>query len=672
MDNPLLEFGPLPAFDRIQAAHARPALERILGENRKQLASLAAQHSPTFGSLIIPLEEMSYRLSRVWSPIAHLNAVANSVELRAAFNECIPLLTAYSSELGQNAQLKAGYEYVLAHEGDSLAPESRRVISNALRDFKLAGVDLPEGPKARFRELQQQLAQLATKFAENVLDSAAAYTRTISSEAALAGLPPNTVARAAANAREAGQPGWLFKLDQPTYLSVMTSAEDAELRRDIYSAWVTRAAEHGPGTPRFDNYPLIEEILRLRHEAGALLGYRSFAELALATRMAKNIGQVRKFLAELAERCRASAKQEFADLEGFAGRRLDAWDVAFYREKLQASRLRVSQEELRPYFPLPKVLAGLYTLTERLYGISVRERAAVAAWHPSVRYYDLCDRAGQVVAGFYLDPYARAEKRGGAWMDECVIAKSMPTGKALPIAQLVCNFTAPVGSQPALLTHAEVTTLFHEFGHGLHHMLTRVAFPSIAGINGVAWDAVELPSQFMENFAWRAEVLPLISAHADSGEPLPAQLLQRLLGTRSFNAALDTLRQIELATFDFDVHANYDPAQGGRVSATLAAVRARVAVVPAPAFSRVPASFSHIFAGGYAAGYYSYKWAEVLAADAFAAFEEAGIFDAATARRFRDSILERGGSLDAMDAFVQFRGREPDLGPLLRQTGIAA
>ncbi len=672
MDNPLLEFGPLPAFDRIQAAHARPALELILGENRALLATLTAQATPTFRSLVVPIEEMSYRLSRVWSPIAHLNAVANSAPLRAAYNECIPLLTAYSSELGQNAALKAGYEYVLAHEGDTLAPESRRVIANALRDFRLAGVDLPDAPKSRFRELQQQLAQLATKFAENVLDSAAAYTRLVSTEAELAGLPPNTVARAAADAREAGKPGWLFKLDQPTYLTVMTCAEDTQLRHDIYNAWVTRASDQGPVAGRFDNTPLIEEILRLRHELAGLLGFGNFAELALATRMAKNIAQVRKFLGELGERCKAAGQQEFADLESFAGRKLDAWDIAFYRERLQASRFKVSQEELRPYFPLPKVLEGLFALTERLYGISVRERAQPAFWHQSVRYYDLRDHNGQIVAGFYLDPYSRSEKRGGAWMDECVIAKAMPTGNALPIAQLVCNFTAPVGSAPALLTHSEVTTLFHEFGHGLHHMLTRVAFPSIAGINGVAWDAVELPSQFMENFAWRAEVLPLISRHAESGEPLPAQLLQRLLGTRSFNAALDTLRQVELATFDFDLHANYDPAQGGRVAATLAAVRERVAVVPAPPFSRVPASFSHIFAGGYAAGYYSYKWAEVLAADAFAAFDEAGIFDAATARRFCDSILARGGSLDAMDAFVQFRGREPDVRPLLRQTGIAA
>lgn len=672
MKNPLLETDSLPAFDRIRAADARPALEQVLAANRALLAELTAQPQPTFRSLVIPVEEMGYRLSRAWSPISHLNGVANTAEMRAAFNECIPLLTAYQSELGQNAALKAGYEHVLASEGDLLSPECRRVVSNALRDFRLAGIDLPPDRQVRFRELQQELARLGTKFAENVLDSAGAYTRLVSDESGLAGLPPNTVARAAADAREAGQAGWLFRLDQPTYQAVMISAESRDLRHDIYRAWVTRASELGPGGAALDNAPLMEDILRLRHELAQLLGFGNFAELALATRMAKDVAQVRKFLGELALHCRAAGQKEFADLETFAGHKLEAWDVAFYREKLQASRFQVSQQELRPYFPLPKVLDGLFALTKRLYGIGVRARPQAPAWHPSVRYYDLTAADGQIVAGFYLDPYARAEKRGGAWMDECVVAKALPTGTALPVAQLVCNFTAPVEGRASLLTHSEVATLFHEFGHGLHHMLTRVAYPSIAGINGVSWDAVELPSQFMENFVWRAEVLPLISSHEDSGEPLPAALLERLLGTRSFNAALDTLRQVELATFDFDLHADYDPAHGGRVAATLAAVRDRVAVVPAPDFSRVPASFAHIFAGGYAAGYYSYKWAEVLAADAFGAFEEAGIFDAATALRFRDSILARGGSLDAMDAFVRFRGREPDVRALLRQTGIAA
>jgi oligopeptidase A len=672
VNNPLLQIDSLPDFAKIEAAHARPALEEVLSENRARLAELTAQTTPTFASLVVPVEELSYRLSRVWSPIGHLNAVANSPAMREAYNECVPLLTAYSSELGQNAALSAAYAHVLSHEGDRLDPAQTKLVQNALRDFRLAGVDLSAERKARYREVMQRLAQLGTKFSENVLDAGRAYTRTVSDDAELAGLPSNAIDRAAADAREANQPGWLFKLDQPTYMTVMTSAESAQLRRDIYEAWVTRGSELGPSAGRFDNGPIVAELMPLRHELAQLLGFQNYAEYALATRMAKNPRQVTSFLDDLARRCLPAGRQEFSDLEEFAGRKLNAWDVAFYSEKLQESRFKVSQEALRPYFPLPKVLAGLFALTERLYGITVRERDGVSVWHPSVRYYTLLDSGAEVIAGFYLDPYSRSEKRSGAWMDECVVAKELPSGKALPVAQLVCNFTAPVGSAPSLLTHDEVTTLFHEFGHGLHHMLTQVAYPSIAGINGVAWDAVELPSQFMENFVWRREVLPLISAHVTTGEPLPVDALQRLLGTRTFNAALDTLRQIELASFDFELHANFDPAAGARVAETLAAVRSRVAVVPAAPFNRMASSFAHIFAGGYAAGYYSYKWAEVLAADAFEAFEEAGVFDTPTAARFRDSILARGGSLDAMDAFVRFRGRGPDVRPLLKQTGIAA
>jgi oligopeptidase A len=672
VNNPLLELDTLPGFGRIEAGHARPALERVLAENHARLDELTANPTPTFASLVMPVEELSYRLSRVWSPISHLNAVANSAEMREAYNECVPLLTAYSSELGQNAGLQAGYAYVLQHEGGALDAAQRKVVENALRDFRLAGVDLQPGQKARYREVAQRLAQLATKFSENVLDAGRAYTRSVTDSSELAGLPANAVDRAAADAREADQTGWLFKLDQPTYMTVMASAENQQLRRDIYEAWVTRGSELGPTAGRFDNTPVIAEILPLRHELANLVGFGNFAEYALATRMAKSSKQVLGFLDDLARRCLPTARQEFSDLEEFAGRKLNAWDMAYYGERLQESRFKVSQEALRPYFPLPKVLSGLFSLVRRLYGIGVRERPGVGVWHPSVRYFDLIDQDDRIVAGFFLDPYSRSEKRSGAWMDECVIAKSLPTGSALPVAQLVCNFTAPVGGAPSLLTHDEVTTLFHEFGHGLHHMLTRVAYPSIAGINGVAWDAVELPSQFMENFVWRREVLPLISAHVDGGEPLPVDMLQRLLGTRTFNAALDTLRQIELASFDFELHANFDPQAGAKVAETLAAVRQRVAVVPAASFNRMPASFAHIFAGGYAAGYYSYKWAEVLAADAFEAFEEAGVFDGATAARFRDSILARGGSLDAMDAFVRFRGREPDVRPLLKQTGIAA
>jgi oligopeptidase A len=672
VNNPLLDLGALPDFGRIEASHARPALLSVLAENRTRLTELTAQANPSFASLVVPIEELSYRLSRVFSPISHLNAVANSAQMREAYNECVPLLTEYSSELGQNAALQAGYACVLKTEGAALDPAQRKLLENALRDFRLAGVDLQPEQKNRYREVAQRLACLATKFSENVLDAGRAYTRKVTNSAELAGLPNNAVDRAAADAREINQAGWLFKLDQPTYVTIMASAENEQLRRDIYEAWITRASELGPSAGRFDNNGIIAEILPLRDELAKLLGFAHFAEYALATRMAKSSKQVLAFLEDLARRCRPAAREEMMDLEEFAGRKLNAWDLAFYSERLQESRFKVSQEALRPYFPLPKVLNGLFALTQRLYGVSVRARTDVSVWHPSVRFYDLLDQDERAVAGFFLDPYSRTEKRSGAWMDECVVAKALPSGTALPVAQLVCNFTAPLGAQPSQLTHDEVITLFHEFGHGLHHMLTRVAYPSIAGINGVAWDAVELPSQFMENFVWRAEVLPLISAHIDSGEPLPVDMLQRLLGTRTFNAALDTLRQIELATFDFELHANFDAARGANVAETLAAVRRRVAVVPVAPFNRMAASFAHIFAGGYAAGYYSYKWAEVLAADAFEAFEEAGVFDASTAARFREAILARGGSVDAMDAFVRFRGRQPDVRPLLKKTGIAA
>ncbi len=455
-------------------------------------------------------------------------------------------------------------------------------------------------------------------------------------------------------------------------MTVMASAESPQLRRDIYEAWVTRASEMGPSAGRFDNTPVIAQILPLRHELARLVGFKNFADYALATRMAKSRKQVQAFLDDLARRCLPRGTPGVFGSGGVRRPQAQRLGHGLLQRAAAGEPVQGIAGSAAPLLSPAQGAERFVRPGAPLYGITVQERSGVGVWHPSVRYYDLLDQNDRVVAGFFLDPYSRAEKRSGAWMDECVIAKALPEGTALPVAQLVCNFTAPVGNAPSLLTHDEVTTLFHEFGHGLHHMLTRVAYPSIAGINGVAWDAVELPSQFMENFVWRPEVLPLISAHMETGEPLPVDMLQRLLGTRTFNAALDTLRQIELASFDFELHANFDPQAGADVAGTLAAVRQRVAVVPAAPFNRMPASFAHIFAGGYAAGYYSYKWAEVLAADAFEAFEEAGVFDGATAARFRDSILARGGSLDAMDAFVRFRGREPDVRPLLKQTGIAA
>jgi len=672
MANPLLTEFAVPPFQSIEARHAEPAIRELLEENRRELQRLLASGASGWDGIVAPLERMHHRLSRAWSPIGHLNGVLNSDELRAAYNACLPLLTAYHTELGQNASLCAAYQQVNDSEGERLQPDQRKLLSNALRDFRLAGVSLPEDRKDRFRAVMQRLAVAQSKFDENVLDSTNAWSRSVTDAADLEGLPPAVIERARAAAESAARPGWHFSLDAPNYQAVMTHATSEALRRDFYTAWVTRASDAGPHAGQWDNSPLMAEILALRHEAANLVGFANFAEYSLATKMAHDPSEVLEFLRRLAGVSRAAAQREFAELEAFAGRLLQAWDVAFFAERLKRDRLRVSEEELRPYFPLPRVLAGLFTVASRLYGIRIVARPDTEVYHPDVRYFEILERDGTPRGGFFLDLYARPKKRGGAWMDECVGRMQMDHTTALPIAYLVCNFTPPASGQPTQLTHQDVLTLFHEFGHGLHHMLTRVDFPSVAGINGVPWDAVELPSQFMENFAWCAEVLPLISAHVTTGEPLPIETLHKLQATRTFQAGMQTVRQLEFGLFDFRVHAEYSPERGPRLTETLAEVRGEVAVVRPPAFNRFPHSFQHVFSGGYAAGYYSYKWAEVLSADAFGAFEENGVFDVGTARRFLRAILERGGSRDAMEAFVEFRGRRPQIEPLLRQMGLAA
>ena len=669
MINPLLHEATLPAFAAIRPEHVEPAVRQVLDENRSRIAQLLDSGATGWHGIVAPIERMQHRLARTWSPVGHLNGVANSDELRAAYNVCLPLLTAYHTELSQDSRLHAAYQQVAAQEYATLQPAQRRLLDNALRDFRLAGVALEPERKQRFKQLMERLASAQAKFDENVLDATNAWHRGVADPSELAGLSPAVVARAQSEARKAGREGWLFALDAPNYQAVLTHAESRPLRQDFYTAWVTRASELGAA--QWDNTSLMNEILALRCEAARLVGFDSFAEYSLATKMAHDPAEVLQFLRRLGRLCRPAAQKEFAELEAFAGTPLEAWDVAFHAERLKRARLAVAEEELRPYFPLPRVLTGLFTLAQRLYGIRIEPRGDVEVYHPDVTYYDILDADG-ARGGFFLDVYARPRKRGGAWMDECVGRIRLGKASALPIAYLVCNFTPPAASHPSLLTHHEVLTLFHEFGHGLHHMLTRVDFPSVAGINGVPWDAVELPSQFMENFAWREEVLPLISGHVETGEPLPAEVLRKLQSTRSFQAGMQSVRQLEFALFDFRIHAEYTPERGARLAETLAEVRDEVAVVRPPAFNRFAHSFQHIFSGGYAAGYYSYKWAEVLSADAFGAFEESGIFDAATARRFLQSILERGGSRDAMEAFVEFRGRKPELEPLLRQLGLAA
>jgi oligopeptidase A len=670
--NPLLEDSPLPRFEAIRPEHVVPAISRLLAEQRARLAQLEALDSPSFKQVVVPLEELRHRVNRVWSPVAHLNAVMNSEALRSSYNACLPLLSEFHTDLAQSERLYRSFSQLATVEAATLDNVQREVITHALRDFRLAGVALDAQRKARFKAVMMELARLAAKYEENVLDATNAWTHHVTDAGELTGINPGILEQAERRAHEQQLRGWLFGLDQPTYVAVVTDGEAAPLRRAFYEAWSTRASDQGPSAGRFDNGAVMEEILRLRHEAARLLDFPSFAEYALANRMARTVPEVLDFLRQLVRAAKPAGGAELEELERFAGRKLDPWDITFYSERLQQSRYTVSQEQLREYLPLPRVLTGLFEVAEKLFDVRIRERQGVPLWHPDARYFEVQSPSGAAVASFYLDAYARPHKRSGAWMDDCIGRKSLGGPTVLPVAYLVCNSLPPRGQHPALLTHDDVVTLFHEFGHGLHHMLTRVNYPSLAGVNGVAWDAVELPSQFMENYAWQPDVLKRISAHIVTGEPIPEALQHQLIATRSFQAGLQTLRQVEFALLDMRLHAEYQPERGGRVYELLEQVRAEVAVVPIPSWNRYPHSFSHIFAGGYAAGYYSYKWAEVLAADAFGAFLERGTFDRGTAQRFLDSILSRGGSRDPLEAFVEFRGRKPLVDALLKQYGIAA
>lgn len=679
MSNPLLEMTDLPPFSAIRPEHVEPAIDELLARNRARLQELLeANATYTWDNLISPLEEMNDRLNRVWSPVSHLNAVMNAEALRSAYNACLPKLSEYSTEIGQNERLYQAYQSIAEGlEYGHLDAAQRKVIDNALRDFHLSGVALPAEQKARFKAIMQSLSRLHSRFSENVLDATQAWKKHITDEAQLTGLPDSARSLTRQSAQREGLEGWLLTLEFPSYLPVMSYADNRELRREMYEAYVTRASDRGPHAGRWDNSEIMEQILALRHEAAGLLGFTNYAEYSLATKMAKSTDQVMNFLIDLAGRSRPQAQNELEETKTFASEvhdisELEVWDIGYYSEKLRQYRYQISQEELRPYLPESRVIPGLFAVVQRLYGLKIRQRQDVEVWHPDVRFYEIEAEDGSVRGRFYMDLYARANKRGGAWMDGCITRRRTLEGLQIPTAYLVCNFTPPVGDSPALFTHNEVETLFHEFGHCLHHLLTRVDYASVAGINGVEWDAVELPSQFMENWCWEREALDLIAGHYQTGYPIPEDLYQRMIAARNFQSAMIMVRQLEFALFDFRLHREYDPQQGGRILEILHEVRRQVAVIIPPAFNRFPHGFSHIFAGGYAAGYYSYKWAEVLSADAFSRFEETGVFDRATGERFLHSILEVGGSRDALTNFVEFRGREPSIDPLLRHSGIAA
>jgi oligopeptidase A len=674
MTNPLLDDRTLPDFQRIRPEHIEPAVDQLLADGRALIAELTARaDEATWECFVEPIELEDDRLSRAWSPVSHLNSVVNSDELRAAYNACLPKLSDYATEVGQNPELYRGYRRVAEQAG--LNDAQRKMLANTLRDLHLAGVDLPDDKKARFREINQRLSQLTNQFAENVLDATNAWHKHITDEAALAGLPAAAKALARHEAESRGLDGWVLTLDFPSFEPVMKHARDRALRREVYEAYSTRASDQGPHAGKWDNTAVMDEILALRHEQARLLGFGSYAELSLAPKMARDTDAVMGFLRDLAERALPQARAELQQLRDFA-RETDSqddlapWDLMYYGEQLRVARFDISDEALKPYFALEGVIGGMFRVVEKLFDVQIEQAPADNTWHPDVRRYVVKDQDGTPRAECFLDPFARQKKQGGAWMNGAVSRMVMAGRRQFPIAYLVCNFTPPVAGHPSLLTHREVETLFHELGHGLHHMLTRVDYPPVAGIHGVPWDAVELPSQFLENWCWERESLDLFARHHETGEPIPDALFQRLLDAKHFQSAMQMVRQLEFALFDFRIHLEYDPDQGARVYDILDQVRDQVAVLKPPAWNRFPHGFSHIFAGGYGAGYFSYKWAEVLSADAFSLFEERGVFDTDTGQRFRELILERGGSADAMELFTAFRGREPRVDALLRHSGI--
>lgn len=670
--NPLLDTSTLPAFSQIDTSQIESVLDVVLQSNREKIAAIAKQ-TASWDNLVKPLEEVEEHLSRVWSPVSHLSSVMDSEEIRAAYNACLPKLSEYGTEMGQNQAIFAAYKALHANdEFKRLDTSQQRLVTNALRDFELCGIALTGEKKARYAGIQQRKSQLSQKFSENLQDATNAWSKLITDESELAGCPPSAMGMFAQAAAADNKEGWLLNLQMPSYIAVLTYADNRELREEMYRANCTRASELG-SNPDWDNTPIMNETLALRHELAQLLGFENYAQQSLATKMADNPAQVTDFLRDLAKRSQASAQADLNELKGFAAENglpdMEAWDQGYWSEKLRQSKYNISEEELRPYFSADNVFEGLFSVVNRLFGITVSAADGVDIYHPDVRFFEVKDANGILCGQFYLDMYARQHKRGGAWMDVC----RSRLQEQIPVAYLTCNATPPVGDKPALLTHDEVVTLFHEFGHGLHHMLTQVEWPSVSGISGVEWDAVELPSQFLENWAWEKEALDLFAKHYETGETMPNDLFERMQAAKNFQSGMQMLRQIEFSLFDFEMHANYHPdAPETYIADQLKRVRNEISISQPPEFNRFQNSFGHIFAGGYAAGYYSYKWAEVLSADAFAAFEETSLFDSETGQRFVNEVLSQGGSHSAAEHFENFRGRPPKIDALLRHSGIAA
>ncbi|TAJ83832.1 MAG: M3 family peptidase [Gallionellaceae bacterium] len=678
--NPLLDFSGLPRFAEIKTEHIAPAVDDLLARNRALTEKLLADGTPpTWQNFVQPFEDAHEHLSRAWGQVGHLNMVMNSPELREVYNANLPKVTQYYAGLSQNLALFQKYKAIRNSANyAALNVAQKKIIENELRDFRLGGAELPEDQKARFMAIQEALSELTAKFSDNLLDATNAYTCVIEDEQGLSGIPADERQVAAEAAREAVKSGWLFTLKAPSYGPVMQYADNRTLRERMYRAYTTRASEQLAEGSKidWDNTPLMTQILKLRAEEAQMLGFANFAELSLASKMADTPQQVAEFLLELAHRAKHFAENDLNELRAFAAAEmklndLQAWDIGYVSEKLREQRYAFSEQEVKQYFPEDAVLSGLFGLVEKLFGLSIKPSTA-PVWHETVRFFDIRDNGGALIGQFYLDLYARASKRGGAWMDDAITRRRTPQGIQTPVAYLNCNFAAPVGGRPALFTHDEVITLFHEFGHGLHHLLTQVEELGVSGISGVEWDAVELPSQFMENFCWEWDVLQGMTRHADSNEKLPRALYDKMIAAKNFQSGLQMLRQIEFSLFDLRLHSDFDAHGTQTVQQLLDEVRSEVAVLIPPSFNRFQNSFSHIFAGGYAAGYYSYKWAEVLSADAYSLFEENGVLDAATGSHFREQILAVGGSRNAMDSFVAFRGREPGIDALLRHNGLVA